>query len=252
MYTPDYDIRRFILDDSPWGTLLDDDSGIFYKDTDTKISFGRRMWADASFYDYKLQNYHVSCKFAFAKIEDTFKLDYGFLDDTSLGHVDEYNCYRSEKFIKNEAVIGQYMIDKQVIKPKTFSRAMIVLDMDAELDGAQCCFGCNYEEITEEPFILDSAPLDGNIFRRKNVIADVRLYKSVSADGRYEYEMTATGFTRKSVLSVQAELNATLKIEGSKKNECVSMAAYNGNSTWHDHRHFDIPWSEQKFYVKKY
>lgn len=88
MYTPDYDIRRFILDDSPWGNLLDDDSGIFFQDTDTKISFGRRLWADASIEGYAIQYYNVGHKFTFAKIEDTFKLDYGFLDDTNLGAVD--------------------------------------------------------------------------------------------------------------------------------------------------------------------
>lgn len=249
-YTPDYDIRRFILDESPWGNLLDDDSGIYFRDTDTKISFGRRMWADAAFFDYKFYHYHVGCKFAFGKIEDTFKLDWGILDDTKFGDVDKHNFYDSLKSSCNKDYVGSAMADFQVIKPMTFSRAMIVLDDSAELDGLQCCFGCNYKAEEIENFTLDFSALDYNIYKSRNIIADVRYFYSSSFDGSYQFEIKTTTPMYVRYAFFHGYLSDTLVLRTSGFSEKSTPVIYQGNNTWHDHRHFDVPWNEQNFYTK--
>lgn len=233
MYTPDYDIRRFILDNSPWGNLLDDDSGIYFRDTNTKISFGRRMWAEAAFFDYKLHYYHISCKFAFGKIEDTFKLDWGILDDTKFGEANKHNFYDSLKSSRNKDYVGSVMANAQVIKPMTFSRAMIVLDDSAELDGLQSCFGCNYEAEDIEEFTLDFFALDYNIYNSKNIIADVRYFYSPSFDGFYQFEIKTTTPMYAQCGFFHGYLSDTLVLRTSGFSERSSTVAYQGNNAWH-------------------
>lgn len=250
MYTPDYDIRRFILNTSPWGNLLDDDSGIYFRDTNTKISFGRRMWANAEFFGYKFYYYHLNYKFAFGKIEDTFKLDWGILDDTRFGEANKHNFYDSLKSSRNKDYVGSVMANAQVIKPMTFSRAMIVLDDQVELDGLQSCFGSNYETKDIEEFTLDFSALDYNMYESRNIIADVRYFNSSSFDGSYKFEIKTTTPMYARYAFFHGYLSDTLVLRPFGFSERSTTVTYQGNNTWHDHRHFNVPWNEQNFYTE--
>lgn len=250
MYNPDYDLRRFILDQSPWGDILDDDSGIFFRDTDTKISFGRRLFADASYNEYSSQYFHVGCKFIFVRDTDSFILDFSFLDDALLdGRPTRHNHFYALRSTRNHDYIGDFMAQGQVIRPDTFSRAMIVLDENAELDGAQCCFGCSYDNVEPDYFELDFSALDNGVCRVNHVIADVRLYNSRSADAVYDYSnvhVTTPMYSGNAVF--MGDLLDTARVTPFSDNGVSMTATYNGNDTWHDHRHFNLPWNEQNWH----
>ena len=82
MYNKDCDIRHFVLNQSDWGDLLSDHSGIYVTVGGPKLSFGRKIFCDASFSNYRGKHSAQSKKYTHAENEDRFRLSYGLLDNS--------------------------------------------------------------------------------------------------------------------------------------------------------------------------
>ena len=243
MYNNDYDIRRFVLDGSSWGDLLSDHSGI-YNDA-LKLSFGKKLRCDASFGNYNICKFNFATKFSFAKIEDTFKLSFGILDDTNFGQLTEHNIYRANKVAQNIEPIGN--VPDYLIKLNIFSRAMIVLS-DSILEDGQSCFSGSYENKNDSKFILGFSYLSETAIKPDNIMINVRRFEDVIFDGIYNYEIGTTNVTYTADSVYESELDPQI----SKTNliQHNMNGQYRGNNTWHDHRHFDVPWNQQSNYSK--
>ncbi len=243
MYNNDYDIRRFVLDGSGWGDLLSDHSGIY--NGALKLSFGKKLRCDASFGNYKISNFNFASKFSFAKIEDTFKLSFGVLDDTNFGQPTEHNTYRANKVAQNIEPIGS--IPNDLIRLNTFSRAMIVLS-DSILEDGQSCFSGSYENKNDSKFILGFSYLSETAINPDNIMIDVRRFEYVIFDGSYNYETGTTNVIYSANSVYESELNSQVFETNSIQHSMNGQ--YRGNNTWHDHRHFDVPWNQQNNYSK--
>jgi hypothetical protein len=243
MYNNDYDIRRFVLDGSGWGDLLSDHSGIY--NGALKLSFGKKLRCDASFGSYNINKFNFAAKFSFAKIEDTFKLSFGILDDTNFGQLTEHNIYRANKVAQNAEPIGN--VPDYLIRLNTFSRAMIVLS-DSVLEDGQSCFSGSYENKNDSKFILGFSYLSEIPIRPDNIMIDVRRFEDVIFDGTYNYETGTTNVTYSANSVYKSELNSQVfEINSIQHN---MNGRYRGNNTWHDHRHFDVPWNQQSNYSR--
>ncbi len=243
MYNNDYDIRRFVLDGSEWGDLLSDHSGIY--NGALKLSFGKKLRCDANFGNYKIYKFNFATKFSLAKIEDTFKLSFGVLDDTNFGQPTEHNTYRANKVAQNAEPIGN--IPNDLIRLNTFSRAMIVLS-DSILEDGQSCFSGSYENKNDSKFILGFSYLSETAIKPDNIMIDVRRFEDVIFDGTYNYETGTTNVTYSANSVHESELNSQVFETNSIQHNMNGQ--YRGNNTWHDHRHFDVPWNQQSNYSK--
>ena len=243
MYNNDYDIRRFVLDGSGWGDLLSDHSGIY--NGALKLSFGKKLRCDASFGNYNINKFNFAAKFSFAKIEDTFKLSFGVLDDTNFGQLTEHNIYRANKIAQNAEPIGN--VPDYLIRLNTFSRAMIVLS-DSVLEDGQSCFSGSYENKNDSKFILGFSYLSETVIKPDNIMVDVRRFEDVIFDGTYNYETGTTNVTYAADSVYESELDS--QVSKTDKVFHGIKGRYRGNNTWHDHRHFDVPWNQQSNYSK--
>ena len=244
MYNNDYDVRRFVLDDSSWGDLLSDHSGIY--NGALKLSFGKKLRCEANFGNYNICKFNFATKFSFAKIEDTFKLSFGILDDTNFGQPTEHNIYRAGKVAQNTKSIGEN-IPTELIRLNTFSRAMIVLS-DSVLEDGQSCFSGSYENKNDSKFILGFSYLSEIPIRPDNIMIDVRRFEDVIFDGTYSYETGTTNVTYSANSVYESELNSQVFETNSIQHNMNGR--YRGNNTWHDHKHFDVPWNQQSNYSK--
>ena len=244
MYNEDYDIRRFILDSSDWGDLLSDHSGTQIYEDSPKLSFGRKMFCDAKLDTYNTLAYKQTTRVTFAKFEDTFKLDFGRLDDTKFGEPTEKNFYSADKQIQNTDRVGDKIPD-QLIKLRTFSRAMIVLS-ESVLEDGQSCFSGNYEESNDETFLLDFSYLSETPCNLRNVLIDKRLFEEKTADGECDLQLMAEKTDHKSHGVFESSLKPKI-IRNDTAQQYVAVK-YRGNNTWHDHRHFNVPWNKQNFF----
>ena len=119
-----HDLRRVVLDESRLGeALLSDHSGVFWRDGQTKLSFGRvRQWANAST-DIVLTPTREATRFAVARLIDRYLLDFSALGDP--GHTRNEEILHSHLFTLANA-LG--LPDAQSLMPeRRFARAMVVL-----------------------------------------------------------------------------------------------------------------------------
>ena len=244
MFNDGYDVRRFILDKSDWGDILSDDSGIYLYEGSPKISFGRSVTYEAALPEI-IGNYHVTLfTVVFAKIDDSFKLDFAYLDDGLFSEINEDNHYFAERSSKNEDFIGDLLPDS-LVRPATFSRACIILS-DSVLDDGQSCFCGSYELLNDEKFTLDLNLLSESKANPENIFIDKRLFFNKKADAAYNGVIETTDMLYRGIATYMGKL--TSKIEVMNDETVCKTGRWLGNSTWHDHRHFNVPWIEQNFY----
>ena len=119
-----HDLRRVVLDESRLGeALLSDHSGVFWRDGQTKLSFGRvRQWANAPA-DIVLAPAREAVRFAVARLIDRYLLDFSALGDP--GYTPNEEILHSHLFTLANA-LG--VPDAQSLLPeRRFARAMVVL-----------------------------------------------------------------------------------------------------------------------------
>ena len=120
----DWDLRRFVLDDSGLGdALLSDHSGVFWRDGQTKLSFGRvRKFAHPPL-AIELAPGREAVRFAVARLIDRYLLDFSALGDA--GHTPNEEILHSHLFTLANA---HGLPDPESLRPeRRFARAMVVL-----------------------------------------------------------------------------------------------------------------------------
>lgn len=119
-----WDLRRLVLDESRLGeALLSDHSGVFWRDGQTKLSFGRvRQWANPPL-DVGVVPVREAVRFAVARLIDRYFLDFSSLGDP--GHTPNEEILHSHLFTLANALV---VPDPVGMRPeRKFCKAMVVL-----------------------------------------------------------------------------------------------------------------------------
>lgn len=119
-----HDLRRVVLDESRLGeALLSDHSGVFWRDGQTKLSFGRGFAQHALASGQQIEPNREAVRFAVARLIDRYLLDFSALGDP--GHTPNEEILHSHLFTLANA-LG--VPDGTTLLPeRRFSRAMVVL-----------------------------------------------------------------------------------------------------------------------------
>lgn len=119
-----HDLRRVVLDESRLGeALLSDHSGVFWKDGQTKLSFGRGFAQHALASGQQIAPNREAVRFAVARLIDRYLLDFSALGDA--GHTPNEEILHSHLFTLANA-LG--VLDPVGVRPeRRFCRAMVVL-----------------------------------------------------------------------------------------------------------------------------
>ena len=125
-----YDLRRVVLDESRLGeALLSDHSGVFWRDGQTKLSFGRGFAQHALASGQQIAPNREAVRFAVARLIDRYLLDFSALGDP--GHTPNEEILHSHLFTLANA-LG--VPDATTLLPeRRFARAMVVLSSSTPL-----------------------------------------------------------------------------------------------------------------------
>ena len=119
-----HDLRRVVLDESRLGeALLSDHSGVFWRDGQTKLSFGRGFAQDALASGQQIAPNREAVRFAVARLIDRYLLDFSALGDP--GHTPNEEILHAHLFtLANTLGVA----DPVGMHPeRQFCRAMVVL-----------------------------------------------------------------------------------------------------------------------------
>lgn len=119
-----WDLRRLVLDESRLGeALLSDHSGVFWRDGQTKLSFGRSCQLATPPLDFGVVPVREAVRFAVARLMDRYLLSFSALGDP--GHTPNEEILHSHLFTLANA-LG--VPDPVGVRPeRRFCRAMVVL-----------------------------------------------------------------------------------------------------------------------------
>lgn len=244
MYNELYDIRRFILDYSNWGDLMSDHSGNYLYDGSPKFSFGRintfEIKVEKSIWNYSALRIH----YAFAENNDRKKLDWTILDEEE-PDVLNYEMTRSLfhfMYNTNHVFDG----NDSLFKTRTTAKALITLSEDCILEDINSCFSCGYELTTVEPFILSYSYLSENkVERKQQLIAYREFRKGDLIYTQNEYKHTAIRGFKTNITTMTAH-NTSMIVEFGRAVIRNLAGEYFGNNIWHNQRHFEETWSDQR------
>ncbi|GHU13192.1 hypothetical protein FACS189449_08220 [Alphaproteobacteria bacterium] len=246
MYNSLYDIRRFILDGSKFGDFLSDHSGIRLQDDGPKLSFGRQNFDALEMPEMPLEQCNVREHFDYAKNIDTYKLDFANLDDAPLDAVNHRSISLPERYIWNTKFVGN--LPEKLLRPSIIAKALVVLS-ESILEDINSAFSSGYDELTEEPFVVSFSLLSHNKNIMNRILVEERFFRENlrSAASTFTHSVSEFEHARNYVAVFQ---NFLCIINKTHARDHYEKAQYQGNNTWHDNRHFHVPWNQQNSYAK--
>ena len=245
MYNELYDVRRFVLDESPWGNLLSDHSGVQIYEDSPKFSFGRVNNFEVNIEQPILKNYLKRVHYAFAENCDTYKLDWTILDETDVGTLNHDMSRHVYRWFFNTDSICDRM--GEAIKTRKVAKASIMLSEVAELGDINTCFSCGYTSTEEETFRLSFSYLSEHPVKVVQTLIAYRDLRRFSSYAVNEFKHTAVRGNKNNYTAFTGISGSVARYSSVQYTYWASK--YEGNNKWHDQRHFDIAWNEQKNYL---
>lgn len=246
MYNSLYDVRRFMLDDSKFGDILSDNSGIRLKDGDPKLSFGRENYYSVQAAKISEQLFNKRSHHNYAKNIDVFRLDFGWLDDSPPDAINRKSMSFPVRYIWNTDAVGSRL--ENLLHPNIIAKALVVLS-ESTLGDINACFSGGYENVIEETFALSFSKLSQHRTITEKILIEERFFreKLESAENTFIASTSECGRFRE-YATVCNDMSAT--IISTKIREIYQTARYIGNNTWHDHVHFNVNWEIQNNYTR--
>lgn len=182
-----YDVRRFVLDSSEWGALLDNYSGVHDDDLNLTLSFGRNTSGYCELDEPPaIPAGHSRNHFTLNKYDDRIFWDFSRYGEKP---VPVLPLMHSHLFQVAGAGLDEA---RQVADVMTLPRAAVVLDDGDPLDSTNAClFAIGYAEFNPPP-PLDDLALDGEPWRIVKYPIDERFDRAAAATVGYDFTPSAS------------------------------------------------------------
>jgi P2-related tail formation protein len=239
VYNDIYDIRYFKLDDSEFGNILSDNSGV--KLDDLTLSFGRKQAFETMYTGLILDDGITRIHEIKSAADRIYRLDFVVLGETEPDINAIQIEYQKVRIYENFDSIceGNFEIDKYL----KFSKASVILSEDSVLEDINSCF-CPRKNVEKGmTFELGKDALSEHFWRfETNEILerfanDTTNYSDIS---NTEYVCSEPVLVRVFIKIVLLENIITL---ANARDSNVSVA-YETNPYWHEHQHLERPWND--------
>lgn len=246
MYNDEYDVRQLVLDESPFGYYLSGCSGIRLDPDGPLLSFGRKNTFYLEIPKTEALGFLNRNHFKYANSSQGFKLSGGTLDST-IWYFKLCNAiiFR-DHFLKNEGKIGN---DKKVFFPDHFSKASIILS-HSKIGDINTCFSSGYTEKKQTDFRLGFDKLSGQRVIVNQVDINERFLRNSNYYAKNIFVHTASSFSERNFFKYANAENERKIISFTSRDHNLDSAASGLSNSWHDHKHFDVPWDSQAGHTK--
>ncbi|MFT0820060.1 MULTISPECIES: phage tail protein [Wolbachia] len=244
IFNDNYNVDRFILDESFFGSLLSDYSGVKTEKDGPVLSFGRKN-------TFELKILNPSFKFGTFRIHyeqalsnDLYRLDVAILGETE-PHTKNYNSIyeRSHQWNNLKTL---YPLPQSLLPEIKFAKAEIILSDSWNLGEINACFPVTSVEECGEKFYLNNHKLSEQVWNLKYQPILGRFF----AVHHYQVKNFSTPkIIRFSVaehyIHFENELDSKQK-DAIQELENYILVFYPGVLTWHEHRHLHRSWKDSQ------
>ncbi|NGZ20011.1 MAG: phage tail protein [Wolbachia pipientis] len=244
LFNDHYNIGRFILDESFFGSLLSDYSGTKIEKDGPVLSFGRVNFFRSSGPVVRIIENYLRNHYEQALSNDIYRLDVAILGETE-PHTKNYNgIYERNHVWYNFKAL--YPLPQSLLPAIKFAKAQIVLSDSWNLGEINACFPVTSIEEEGDKFLLGSSKLSEQLWNLK--------YKPVLERFSVTHHYKVEDFANQKVIRFGlAEHNVHFEsdLDSEQKDsihelERYILVFYPGVLTWHEHRHLNRSWEEKQ------
>ncbi|NGZ19971.1 MULTISPECIES: phage tail protein [unclassified Wolbachia] len=239
-----YNVDRFILDESLFGSLLSDYSGIKVEKNGPVLSFGRVNFFRSSGPVIRIIENYLRDHYERALSNDIYRLDVAILGETEPHTRDYKGIYERDLLWYNLKAL--YPLPQSLLPSIKFAKAQIVLSDSWDLGDINTCFSVSSVEERGNKFVLGSDKLSGQHWNLKHK----PILERFSIIHLYKVENYADQKVTKYVL---AEHNVYYKNDSDSEQkdsihelENYILVFYPGVLKWHEHRHLYRSWKNSQ------
>ncbi|MFP3016240.1 MAG: phage tail protein [Wolbachia sp.] len=244
IFNDHYNIDRFILDESFFGSLLSDYSGIKIEEDGPVLSFGRVNFFRFSGTSIKVIESYLRNHYEQALSNDIYRLDAAVLGETEPHTKDYKGIYeRSHQWYNLKAL---YPLTQSLLPSIKFAKAQIVLSDSWNLGEINACFPVGSIEEEGNKFVLESDKLSGQYWNLKHKPILERFGVTHFYQTKNFIDQKIVGYVIvEHNIRYENDLNSEQK-DSIHELENYILAFYPGVLKWHEHRHLHRSWKNSQ------
>ncbi len=244
LFNDHYNIGRFILDESFFGSLLSDYSGTKIEKDGPVLSFGRVNFFRSSGPVIRIIENYLRDHYERALSNDIYRLDVAILGETE-PHTKNYNgIYERSHQWNNLKTL--YPLPQSLLPEIKFAKAQIVLSDSWSLGEINACFPVSSIEERGKRFLLGSDKLSEQLWNLK--------YKPILERFFAVHHYQVKNFSTPKIIRFSVAehyIHFENELDSKQKNatyelENYILVFYPGVLTWHEHRHLNRSWEEKQ------
>lgn len=239
IYNHSYDIRYLILDQSEFGSLLSDNSGV--KRNETVLSFGRSNPFEAIVPNPNLKCSTIRIHHNNTLSNDIFRLDTSYFGEK---HTNNYNSINIRNHILHNT--NHIQTQKNLGKPIHLAKALITLSDSWKLNDINACFPVNHKYETGTTLTLNKDMLSENLWSigykeiLERFISNYIYNTSAKTNVKIKHYITRKHCFCKKVLPSLKQIQCRKHFK---------TTYYQGSLIWHQHRHLNRPWNDREVII---
>ncbi|WP_265030437.1 phage tail protein [Wolbachia endosymbiont (group B) of Athalia cordata] len=244
IFNDHYNVDRFILDESFFGSLLSDYSGIKIEKDGPVLSFGRKNTFELKSLNpnFKFGTFQINYEQAFSN--DIYRLDVAVLGETE-PHTKNYSgIYERNHMWYNFKAL--YSLPQSLLPPIKFAKAQIVLSDSWKLGEINYCFPFCYQEEKGNKFLLGSSKLSEELWnlKYKPILERFSVTHDYKAENYTDQKITRYGLAEHNIY-YKNDLDTEQK-DSIHELEKHILVFYPGVLKWHEHRHLHRSWKDSQ------
>ncbi|MDR1139066.1 MAG: phage tail protein [Rickettsiales bacterium] len=244
IFNDHYNIGRFILDESLFGSLLSDYSGTKVEKNGPVLSFGRVNFFRFSCPPILVIDGCLRDHYEQAFSNDVYRLDVAVLGETE-PHTKNYSGIyeRSHQWYNFKTL---YPLPQSLLPEIKFAKAEIVLSDSWNLGEINACFPVTSIEETGNKFVLGSSKLSEELWnlKYKPILERFSVTHHYKVEDYTGQKITRYGLAEHNI-RYENDLDSKQK-DSIHELESYILVFYPGVLTWHEHRHLDRKWVEKQ------
>ncbi|WCR59225.1 MAG: hypothetical protein PG978_000661 [Wolbachia endosymbiont of Ctenocephalides felis wCfeF] len=244
IFNDHYNIGRFILDESLFGSLLSDYSGTKVEKNGPVLSFGR-----VNFFRFSCPPILVIDGCLRDHYEQAFSNDVYRLDVAVLGETEPHTKNYSGIYERNHQWYNfktLYPLPQSLLPEIKFAKAEIVLSDSWNLGEINACFPVTSVEETGNKFVLGSSKLSEELWnlKYKPILERFSVTHNYKVENYTDQKITRYGLAEHNI-RYENDLDSQQK-DAIHELENYILVFYPGVLTWHEHRHLNRKWVEKQ------
>ncbi|WP_264706429.1 phage tail protein [Wolbachia endosymbiont (group B) of Colias croceus] len=242
IFNDHYNVDRFILDESFFGNLLSDYSGIKIEKDGPVLSFGRVNFFWFSGTSIKVIESYLRNHYEQAFSNDIYRLDVAVLGETEPQTRDYKGIYeRNHQWYNLKAL---YPLPQSLLPEIKFAKAQVILSDSWNLGETNACFPVDSIEEEGNKFVLGNDKLSGQHWslKHKPILERFSITHNYKVENYTDQKITRYGLAEHNVY-YKNDLEQKDSIHELEKHILVF---YPGVLKWHEHRHLYRSWKKSQ------